>query len=325
MSSEPALFDLLSYARRGPSRTDRLSPAQVEQVARTVRRAPEVIVKVSGGGTSAKGVVAHFKYLNRHPEFEIETDAGEHLRGRGPEKDLVKDWNLELDAAEAQSAYSGRPGRKPVKLVHNIVLSMPAGTSPTGVLAASQAFAREQFALKNRYAMVLHTDQPHPHVHLVVRAIGEQGERLNIRKATLRAWRSEFARRLRAQEISANAADRVVRGVTTPRRLDGMYRANKNGRSTHILERRAPVAAELLAGGVRVESGKAKLLKTRQWTEQGWRAVSQALHIDGKRGLATEVYRFLEQLPRPQTERESIAAELGCVPRPPTRERPVAR
>jgi hypothetical protein len=71
-------------------------------------------------------VAAHFKYLNRRPEFEIETDAGEHLRGRGSVKELVEDWDLELDAAEAQSAYWGRPGRKPVKLVHNIVLSMPA-------------------------------------------------------------------------------------------------------------------------------------------------------------------------------------------------------
>jgi hypothetical protein len=284
------------------------------------------MVKVSGGGTSAKGVVAHFKYLNRRPEFEIETDGGEHLRGRGSGKDLVEDWDLELDAAEARAAYSGRPGRKPIKLVHNIVLSMPAGTSSTGLLEASRAFAREQFALKNRYAMVLHTDQPHPHVHLVVKAMGEQGGRLNIRKATLREWRSEFARHLRARGISANATDRSVRGVTIPRKPDGIYRANENERSTHILERRASVAAELLAGGIRVEPGKANLLKTRQRIEQGWRAVSRALHGDGKKDLATEVNRFAQQLPPPQTERESIAAELlGRVPRPPTRERPVAR
>src|ERR1700722_11157061 len=169
---DQALFDILSFGRRGPGRTDRLSSAQIEQVARTVRRAPEVMVKVSGGGTGAKGVVAHFKYLTRRPEFEIETDEGEHLRGRGSVKGLVEDWDLDLDAEESGSAYSGRPGRKPVKLVHNIVLSMPAGASPTGLLAASQAFAREQFALRHRYGMVLHQDKDHPHVHLVVKAMG---------------------------------------------------------------------------------------------------------------------------------------------------------
>jgi hypothetical protein len=326
LRGEQALFDIVSYARRGRGRTDRLSPAQVEQVARTVRRVPEVMVKVSGGGTSPKGVVAHFKYLNRRPEFEIETDDGEHLQGRGQGKGLVEDWDLELDAAESQSAYRGTPGRKPAKLVHNIVLSMPAGTSAKGLLEGSRAFAREQFALKHRYAMVLHTDQPHPHVHLVVKAMSEQGERLNIRKATLREWRQEFARHLRAQGIAANATDRVVRGVTKPRKLDGIYRANEDARSTHIQERRETVAAELSAGGIRVEPGKADLLKTRQNVEHGWRAVSDALRSDGKSEIATAVDRFLKEMPPAQTEREWTAAEvLGHVPPPLARERPIAR
>jgi hypothetical protein len=142
-------FDLVSYGRRGPGRTDRLSPAQFAQVARMVRG--------TGGGATSKAVVAHFKYLNRRPEFEIETDDGDRMRGRGSVKAYVDGWDLEVDAAESQS-YRGTPGRKPVKSVHNIVLSMPKATSPGGLLRASRAFAHEQFALKHRYALVLHTD-----------------------------------------------------------------------------------------------------------------------------------------------------------------------
>jgi hypothetical protein len=78
------------------------------------------------------------------------------------------------------------------------MFSMPAGTPPDKVLAAVKSFAREEFGLKHRYAMVLHTDEPHPHVHMVVKAMSEQGVRLNIRKSTLREWRREFARHLRA-------------------------------------------------------------------------------------------------------------------------------
>jgi hypothetical protein len=40
------LFDIASYARAGSSRRDRLSPKQIEQITLTVRRAPEVMVKV---------------------------------------------------------------------------------------------------------------------------------------------------------------------------------------------------------------------------------------------------------------------------------------
>src|SRR5215468_4761771 len=53
---EPA-FALVSYGRRGPGRPERFAPEQVAQIARTVRRAPEVMVKVSGGGNSLGAVV----------------------------------------------------------------------------------------------------------------------------------------------------------------------------------------------------------------------------------------------------------------------------
>jgi hypothetical protein len=46
-------------------------------------------------------------------------------------------------------------------------------------------FVRGEFALKHRYALVLDTDEPDPHVHLVVEAVSEQGVRLKFRKATL--------------------------------------------------------------------------------------------------------------------------------------------
>jgi hypothetical protein len=44
------LLDIASYARRGPGHRDRLSPEEVQQIARTVRRAPEVVVKVLSRG-----------------------------------------------------------------------------------------------------------------------------------------------------------------------------------------------------------------------------------------------------------------------------------
>lgn len=320
-----ALFDLVSYGRRGPGRTTHLSPAHIAQVARTVGRTPEVMVKVSGGGTNAKAVVAHFKYLNRRPEFEIETDDANHLRGRGSIKSLVDGWDLDLDAAESQS-YRGTPGRKPAKLVHNIVLSMPKGVAPNGLLKASRAFAREQFALKHRYAMVLHTDKDHPHVHLVVKAMGEDGTRLNIRKATLREWRREFARHLREHGIAANATDRVVRGVTKPQKRDGIYRANADDRSSHMYRQRASVQAELKTGNIRTEAGKAKILLTRSEVERGWRAVSDALRDDRQHELAAHVDHFLKEMPRPRSEREWIAAELPDQYTPtPVRERPPVR
>ena len=78
--ADERLFDLISYARRGPGRRDHLSPGEIAQVARTVRRTPEVMVKVlSRGGQDLKAVGCHLDYLRLRDEGELglETDDGQ--------------------------------------------------------------------------------------------------------------------------------------------------------------------------------------------------------------------------------------------------------
>lgn len=305
------LLDLASYARRGPGRRDRLSPAEVQQIARTVSRTPEVMIKVlSQGGQNLGAVQRHFDYLGRSGELEIETDDG-MLQGKGVEKELLKDWDLDLDAHRRRNELTAVNGRQPPKLVHKLMFSMPPGTPPDRLLASVRAFAREEFALKHRYAMVLHTDEPHPHVHMVVKAVSEQGLRLNIRKAPLREWRREFARHLREHGIAANATDRAIRGETKPRKLDGIYRAMLRGTSTHMRERAESMVAERLNRNVKVDPGKAQLLEARQSVEGGWRAAGRLLAGLGHRELASRIDQFVEQLPPPRTEREWLAVALS--------------
>jgi hypothetical protein len=171
VNRQERLLDIASLARQGPAGRVHLSPAQVEQIMRTVARAPEVVVKVSRGATTTAGVAAHLRYIDRNGELEIETDDGQRLKGKGIEKDITADWDLESTRAHGRGPYGGKPGPKPAKLVHKVILSMPKGTPPEKLLLASRYFAREEFALKHRYALVLHTDQDHPHVHLVIRAV----------------------------------------------------------------------------------------------------------------------------------------------------------
>jgi hypothetical protein len=188
------------------------------------------------------------------------------------------------------------------KLVHKIVFSMPAGTPPEGLLRAARAFARESFGAKHRYAMVLHMDEPHPHVHMVVKAVSEEGVRLNVRKATLREWRREFARHLRAQGISANATDKAVRGTTRPNLSDGMYRAMQRGASRRIREHVGLTGMERKSASE--ASSRESLLHTRAQAEQGWLAAAEALDRQGQRDLAWYVRRFVDALPPVRTDLE---------------------
>src|SRR5487761_2375198 len=211
-------FDLFSYARRGPGERVQLSKGEIEQIARTVRRTPEVMVKVLPKGTNNLGAVRrHFSYIGREGALDVETDDGEKLRGEDVGDDLLEDWDLDVMAQRGKLELGTPMGKQAPRLVHKVMFSMPAGTPPDKVLTAVRNFAREEFALKHRYVMALHTDEPHPHVHVVIKAVSDQGQRLNIRNATLRQWRGEFARHLRALGVKANATPRHVRGETCPR------------------------------------------------------------------------------------------------------------
>jgi hypothetical protein len=310
MMSE-AMFDLVSIARRGPGRRERLSPSEIAQIARTTQRAPEAMVKVlSKGATTSSAVKKHLDYIGRHGELELETDDGTRLNGNDVGAKLTDDWDLDIEEDRLQSDLSASRGRAPAKLVHKLIFSMPPGTSPSGVLVAVRNFAREEFALKHRYAFALHTDEPHPHVHVVVKAMGEYGQRLNIHKATLRDWRSEFARHLRDQGIAANATPRYVRGETKPQKSDGIYRATLRGQSSHLRDRAETVARELATGGLRAEKGKAKMIETRYEVRRAWQDVSEILVREGQLDLSAEVRKLAEGMRPPMTDREWMAAEL---------------
>jgi len=305
-----AELDLVSYGRRGRHTPIQFSPAQLEQIGRTVSGVPEVMVKVSGGGKSADAVQAHFAYIDRHGKLEVHTDEGERLQGKEVADYLVDDWNLDVGKGQYRPGpKAGEKDRRP-KQVHNIVFSMPAGTSPTKLLAATQKFAREKFALQHRYAMVLHTDQGHPHVHLVVKAQSEEGTRLYIRKATLREWREDFAAYLRELGVAANATPAALRGKPKDRKKDGIYRALKRGRSTFMRRKVERVAEELQHGRLTPEPGKAKLLATRERVVEDWRTTADLLRAQGQESLARGVEAYVRRMPAVATEKELVAKGL---------------
>ena len=268
------------------------------------------MIKVSGGGKSADAVQAHFAYIDRHGQLEVHTDEGDKLQGKEVADFLVDDWNL--DAGKGQYRPGPKAGEKDSrpKQVHNIVFSMPAGTPPKKLLAATQKFAREKFALQHRYAMVLHTDQRHPPVHLVVKAQSEDGQRLYIRKATLREWREDFAGTLRELGVAANATPAALRGKPKDRKKDGIYRALKRGQSTFMRRKVERVAEELQHGRLAPEPGKARLLATRGRVVEDWRTAATLLRAQGHQSLARGVEAYVRRMAAVATEKELVAAGL---------------
>jgi hypothetical protein len=310
LRSAKPILDIASYGRRGPGHRPSLTSAEIAHASRTARGVPEVIIKVSGGARTVRGVAAHLDYIGREGKGAIETDEGSLVHQRDFVRTLLKDWDLELDERRRHTQRAIAAGRKPPKLVHNLVFSMPTGTPPDKLYKAVWKFATEKFALQHQYAMALHTDQGHPHVHVVVKAMSEEGRRLNIYKATLREWRQDFARYLRELGVEANATERAVRGAHRQTRKDGIHRAAMRGASTFMRERVQSVVHELRDGGLQSEAGKGRLAHTRQEVERGWLAFADVAAHTGMWEVAEQIKRFVATMAPSRTDREWIATAL---------------
>lgn len=263
--------------------------------ATVVRRAPQVMVKVTGGGRGMKAIAGHFRYISKNGKLEIEDQRGETLRGKDTLHDLADEWRLggSLIPGEAE------PGHR--REAFNIMLSMPRGTDPTSVLWAAREFAKAELA-DHKYVMVLHDHQANPHVHISVRAESKHGRRLNPRKTDLHRWRETFASKLRERGIEAEATRQATRG--NGRNYDPLWRikAREDGRlrTSRAGTKSGPKAREALGGAMEA------------WKQLG-RALAQS-NLLGDRELARSISRFLRDLP--EVSREPVQGlQLSDVPK----------
>ena len=62
--------------------------------ATVVRRAPQVMVKVTGGGRGMKAIAAHFRYISKNGGLDIEDERGEKMRGKDTLPEPADDWRF---------------------------------------------------------------------------------------------------------------------------------------------------------------------------------------------------------------------------------------
>jgi type IV secretion system T-DNA border endonuclease VirD2 len=176
-------------------------PTARAKLARIVRKAPEVVVKVTGRQRGGNHVKAHLDYIGRNGDVEIETRDGEILTAKEDVAERAAEWSDTLQ-------WRSRPTVSSVSLI----FSMPEGTDPDKVLGAVRALAHAELSDNHDYVLALHTDTPRPHVHLTVQAEGLDRTRFNPRPVQLNRFRERFARELRERGVAAEATPRRARG-----------------------------------------------------------------------------------------------------------------
>lgn len=241
--------------------------------ATVVRQAPQVMVKVTGGGRGMRAIAAHFRYISKNGRLQIEDQHGEALSGRDCVRELAEEWRLGGSMIPEHS----EPGHR--REAFNIMLSMPRGTDPLSVQRAAREFARAELD-GHKYVMVLHDHQANPHVHLSVRAESVTGRRLNPRKEDLRRWRETFAEKLRGYGIDAEATRRTTR--LQGKEYEALWRrkARQGGRLREDRLVSRPVGEPYMGRGPAIEA---------------WRQISRALSMSPAaedRQLALAIIRY---------------------------------
>jgi hypothetical protein len=269
-------------------------------VATVTRRAPQVMVKVTGGGRGMAAIAAHLRYISKNGRLEMEDDRQMTHEGPDALKDIVEQWryggSLIGEASHRREAF-------------NIMLSMPAGTRPDVVRMAAREFAQVELA-GHRWLMVLHEHQANPHVHLSVRAEAINGDRLNPRKADLDRWRETFAEKLRGLGIDAEATRQATRGET--RHYEALWRlkAKEEGR--------------LRNGAQTVKSGD-RHVTSRNGALEAWLHIVEALEgsdVASDRQLADHIRRFASASPylreaASRRQQRAVSVERPAIQRAP--------
>lgn len=273
-----------------------------QSIRNTVRKVPEVMVKISGGGKSFQLVKNHIDYIARNGDVTLEDQDGNTFSGRPELRDLQNEWRI-----------GGYPISDEVgsKMAFNIVMSMPPGTDRPSVTSAARDFAKAEFGDNYSYVFATHDDEKHPHVHLCVKAMGKDGIRLNPRKADLQRWREMFAEKLIDHGIEANATRRPVRGVTKrPKKQPVIHMEMRGLRSFHR-EALKNAAESFLREGIAISNPlKSKIQDTRQFVVASWNAIGHALQAQGQGKLSAEATAFAKALPSTDSLGEQLEKQL---------------
>ena len=272
-----------------------------ERLARTVRRTPEVMVKITNRASSVQGMGAvrrHLRYISRNGRIELEDQDGQIISGVVALRDLAEAWHL---------GGWGIPEESPRREVFNVLLSMPPGTDRQAVREAARAFAAEDFGDGRRYVFAAHDDEAHPHVHLSVQVRGSDGRRLNPRKQDLQRWREHFARQLREHGVDANATPRRARGQT--------HRYPKQAVVHMVAREEMPRYWRAVPG----DAGRRAVWQAHAGVFDAWHEIARAMvnsGVAGDRAMAMDIADFVQAMPVQQHRPPTVQVRAGHTQQP---------
>lgn len=293
-----------------------LTPERRRMLWDLVSSRPQAVSKAGAGIRAEGGLRRHLQYISREGDLPLYGRDGARLEDQEDISRLADSWVFaaNLDSQRTPRTVLARP----------LTLAAPRGSEPAAVHRAVWSFAEREFAPRFDYAFAFHRDTAYPHAHLVIKALGDQGERLSWNPEQLEAQRMRYAATLRRHGVEVSATPRFLRGLPgrgmPDRHLrlarDFVRRVKRGERSMddapNTLKAVFADGGELLAGGVvsqpereaRVRAGRQRLT---EGLDDLIGRLERSEDVDDRR-LAQALDRHRQRLPLARTDRERYAA-----------------
>lgn len=342
-ASKPAREKIRSRAGGGISSTSGVkfsSKARTSNAKSVARKAPEVMVKITGKSDGLTSVKRHIDYISRNGEVELTNENGESIIGKSAIKDLRENYK----ASQIPETSNKR------EFLH-VIFSMPAGTPKKEMEDAVLRFCKEEFS-NRRYVAAYHDDTDHAHMHVCVNTRDidrHDAPRLSPRKDDLARWRQGFADKLRENGIEAAASDRrhrfnfqrpehaAIRQIRADNPESAVFnerRAKEKALSKSIKAMESPKTAfvgaprpprvpditakqikqirDALATGQRPVNPHADAIEaSKSETLKAWRQVARNLVQDGDAATAKSVKEIIKQGEQPVSSQAQKIFDLA--------------
>jgi type IV secretory pathway VirD2 relaxase len=286
---------------------------------KVLSKKPEVMVKITGFSKGGGAVKANLDYITRNGKVELEDSKGNTYLGKESVKEFFNNWD---DFDQQRKNKNQRDTMK-------MVLSMPAGTDAEALKKAARDFVKKEFSVNHEYAFALHTDDKHPHVHLVVKTLGFDQKRLNPRKADIQHWRESFAEKLNDRGIDAVATPRAIRGKVKKSEAQILRHieqeeAKRKPRVSTVLDAQrkealSEVKAERNGDKTQPNAWDSAIKKQQKEVIKNWHDLADELQKQPDQDdkiLAKKIRIFADNLPDVKTRREELKDEIKKTSQP---------
>lgn len=209
-----------------------------------IRQLPskEIMVKITGSATTAKGIKNTLDYISHDGELSLYDENGDEWKGEEGINELKE--SIVQSGVKAPDAKNVDEAAELKKQTHNIIFSPPPSekVSRDELLSTVRETLSEKYP-NNAFVLAYHDNTEKPHVHAVLKISDKDGQRIDLKKEDLRQLRTNMSVKLQGLGYNVKAThkrDFTIKNALKqePERTRNLYEVVEFGSTNYQFDKK---------------------------------------------------------------------------------------